>query len=150
MENIQISTDQNRLQLNRIHRYLSEESYWGQKIPKTIIVKAISNSLCFGVYIGETGAEIQVGFARVVTDKATFAYLCDVYIEKDHQAKGLGKLLIAEIMKHPELQDLRRFCLATKDAHSLYERFGFKITEFPERWMEIRDPEVYERLSRSL
>ncbi|HUM53437.1 MAG TPA: GNAT family N-acetyltransferase, partial [Chitinophagales bacterium] len=114
--NYQISTDKNLLQVDIIQSFLANESYWAKDIPKNIIEKAISNSLCFGVYKNN----IQIGFARVVSDFATFAYLCDVFIVQEHRGNGLSKWLMEKIMQHPDLQNLRRWTLATRDAHELY------------------------------
>lgn len=134
-----ISTDRTRLQTDAIHRFLSEESYWANNRTKEQTETAIKNSLPFGVYTGEN----QIGFARVVTDYATFAYLGDVYILKDFRGNGLSKWLMDVIVGHPELQGLRRWILATKDAHRLYEKFGFHALVHPERWMEKPAPNAY-------
>ena len=139
-----ISYDKSLLQIDRIHHFLSTEAYWCLGIPKSILVKAIQSSLCFGVY--DKSLNLQVGFARVVTDRATFAWLCDVYIEKEYRGRGLSKQLLQSIKSHSDLQNLRRFCLTTKDAHSLYEEFGFQITQAPTYWMEIKDNEIYKRM----
>jgi len=133
-----ISTDPARLQPAAIHAYLTR-SYWSPGVPRAVVDRAIANSLCFGIYAGES----QVGFARVVTDKATFAYLADVYVLEEHRGQGLSKRLVAAIQAHPDLQGLRRFLLATKDAHGLYAQFGFKPLTAPDRMMEIRDPDPY-------
>ena len=134
-----ISTDRMRLQIEAIHRFLSEESYWAQNRTMEQTLTAIKNSLPFGVYKGEN----QIGFARVVTDYATFAYLGDVYILKDFRGKGLSKWLMEVIIGHPELQDFRRWVLATRDAHTLYEKFGFHALVHPDRWMEKPAPNAY-------
>jgi GNAT superfamily N-acetyltransferase len=126
-----ISTDPARLDIEAIYGYLSR-SYWAAGRPKETLARAIQNSLCFGVY---QGAE-QVGFARVITDYAVFAYLADVYILEEHQGQGLGKWLISVVTSQPELQGLRRWLLATRDAHGLYRQFGFTELGAPERWME--------------
>ncbi len=128
-----ISTDASRLQLDAIHAYLAR-SYWSPGVPRDVVARAIANSMCFGVYLD--GA--QVGFARVVTDKATFAYLADVYVLEAHRGQGLSKRLVETIQAHPDLQGLRRFMLATRDAHGLYAQFGFRPLGVPERLMEIR------------
>jgi GNAT superfamily N-acetyltransferase len=128
-----ISTDPSRLQLDAIHAYLVR-SYWSPGIPKEIVARGIANSLCFGIYQGDA----QVGFARVITDKATFAYLADVYVLEAHRGQGLSKRLVAQILEHPELQGLRRFMLATADAHGLYAQFGFKPPAKPDNMMEKR------------
>jgi GNAT superfamily N-acetyltransferase len=143
-----ISDSKSILQLDRIHNFLSKEAYWCLGIPKAILARAIESSLCFGVY--EEKTDIQIGFARIVTDKATFAWLCDVYIEPDFRRKGLSKRLMEAIKLHPELQNLRRFCLTTKDAHGLYEGFGFQISKTPTFWMEIKDNEIYKKLTAEL
>ena len=129
-----ISTDKDKLQINVIHQYLSIESYWARHISLEIVKQSIENSLCFGVYLKNE----QVGFARIITDYSTFGYLADVFILKVHRGKGLSKCLMESIMVHPKLQGLRRFCLATRDAHSLYSQFGFKPILKPENFMEIK------------
>ncbi len=134
-----ISTDKNRLQIDVIHRYLSEESYWAQNRTREQTETAIKNSLCFGVYRGEN----QIGFARVVTDYATFAYLGDVFILEEYRGRGLSKWLMQVIINHQDLQGFRRWILATKDAHLLYEKFEFSALRFPERWMEKTAPNAY-------
>lgn len=134
-----ISTDRNRLQIEAIHRFLSEESYWAQTRTREQTETAIKNSLPFGVYKGEN----QIGFARVVTDYATFAYLGDVYILETFRGQGLSKWLMETIVNHPDLQGFRRWVLATKDAHTLYEKFGFHALVHPERWMEKPAPNAY-------
>jgi len=134
-----ISTDRERLQIDVVHKYLSEESYWATERTFEQTATAIKNSLPFGVYKGEN----QVGFARVVTDYATFAYLGDVFILPEYQGKGLGKFLMKAILEHPDLQNLRRWILATKDAHTLYEKFEFSALRHPERWMEKTAPNAY-------
>jgi len=128
-----ISTDKSRLQLPAIHAYLTR-SYWSPGIPPDVVARAIANSMCFGIYLGDA----QVGFARVVTDKASFAYLADVYVLEEHRGQGLSKRLVETIQAHPELQGLRRFMLATRDAHGLYAQFGFASPARPENLMEMR------------
>jgi GNAT superfamily N-acetyltransferase len=137
-----ISTDPNLLQIDTIHKYLSEESYWAQNIPFEILKKAIENSLCFGIYTDGK----QIGFARLITDKTTFAYLCDVYILKDWRGKNLSKWMLNEIHVHPDLQTLRRWLLATKEAHGLYAQFGWKTLdeEAARRMMQVHHPNVYQ------
>jgi GNAT superfamily N-acetyltransferase len=129
--------------VDRVHHFLAKESYWSPEVPREIVVRAIQNSLCFGVYQRASAKTVQVGFARVISDFASFAYLCDVYIDSGSRGHGLSKWLIENVMAHPHLQGLRRFLLATKDAHSLYEKFGFKKTANPDDWMEIKDNEIY-------
>ena len=134
--------DQNpaRIDVAVVHGYLTR-SYWAAGIPRTVVERSLAGSMVWGVY---RGAE-QVGFARVITDKATFAYLCDVFILEPHQGHGLGQRLMAVILAHPDLQGLRRFLLATKDAHGLYEKIGFQRVARPDRFMEINDAEIYRR-----
>lgn len=127
-----ISTNRSRLQVDVIHRFLSEESYWARERTREQTEKAIENSLPFAVYKGEN----LIGFARVVTDYATFAYLGDVFILDEFRGQGLSKWLMKTILEHPDLQNFRRWILATADAHKLYEQFGFNALKFPERWME--------------
>jgi GNAT superfamily N-acetyltransferase len=135
-----ITTDKRSLDLNAIHAFLSQ-TYWSPGVPMAVVEKAIENSLAFGILYGQE----QVGFARVVTDKATFAYLADVYVLEAHRGKGLSKRLIREILAHEELQVLRRFLLATKDAHGLYAQFGFKELANPARMMERLNPNAYKQ-----
>jgi GNAT superfamily N-acetyltransferase len=139
-EEFLVTTDPARLDLDFIHGYLVR-SYWAEGIPRDIVERSIANSLCFGVYAGD----MQVGFARVITDYATFAYLADVFIIESHRGRELSKFLMECIIKHPHLQGLRRWTLATRDAHGLYEQFGFKPLSKPDRFMEIHNPEVYKR-----
>jgi len=142
-ENCFISTDVSKLNVDTIYQYLSEESYWAKGIPRAVVEKSIANSLCFGVYSNDE----QIGFARLVTDEATFAYLSDVFILPQHRGKGLSKFLMETIHAHPELQNLRRWWLGTKDAHGLYEQFGWtRITdEVAKRFMQKHNPHVYKR-----
>jgi GNAT superfamily N-acetyltransferase len=137
----EISMDKRRLDVATIHGYLSQ-SYWSPKIPRAVVERAIEGSLCFGVYCQSA----QVGFARVITDRATFAYLADVFVLKPHRGKGLSKRLLEVITAHPDLQGLRRFMLATADAHSLYKQFGFTELANPAVIMEILRPNVYQSL----
>jgi GNAT superfamily N-acetyltransferase len=138
-----ISTDKTLLQFPRLYKFLSTEAYWCLGIPEETVRNAIENSLCFGVY--DTSKNSQIGFARIITDSATFAYLCDVYVEDSYRGNGLSKWLMECIQEHPSLQNLRRFMLATKDAHGLYGQFGFKVTKAPERLMEIVNPDIYKQ-----
>jgi GNAT superfamily N-acetyltransferase len=133
-----ISTDKSKLQLDVIHGFLSN-SYWAKNISIEKIKTCIENSICYGVYHHNK----QVGFARVVTDYAVIAYIGDVFIVEEHRGKGLSKMLMKEIVAHPELQNLRRWILATRDAHGLYEQVGFKELKFPERWMERPRADAY-------
>lgn len=129
------------LQIDRIHRYLSKESYWAKDIPAETVAASIQNSLCFGIY--KSG--IQIGFARWITDKATFGWLCDVYVEEDYRGKGLAKKLISFMIFHPDLQNLRRYQLATHDAHGLYKQFGFSQIKNPENQMAISISNPYNK-----
>jgi len=139
MENITISTDKSKLDISLIHQFLSHESYWAKGIPIEIVKRSIDNSLCFGVFKDNK----QVGFARMISDFATFAYLADVFILPEYRKLGLSKKLIKEILAHPDLQGLRAMLLGTVDAHGLYRQFGFKELEKPERFMQIRKPDIY-------
>lgn len=134
-----ISTEKPRLDVGAIHAFLSR-SYWSPGIPLEVVQRAIDHSLCFGVFHGAD----QVGFARVITDRTTFAYLADVYILEGHRGKGLSKWLMSVIMGHADLQGLRRFMLATRDAHGLYRSFGFREPAHPSRLMEIVKPNAYQ------
>ena len=138
-DNFVISDNKSRLDIEAIHRFLSEESYWANNRTLEQTAMAIENSICFGVYEDER----HIGFARVVTDRATFAYLGDVFILDEFRGRGLSKRLMETIVSHPELQGLRRWVLATRDAHGLYEQFGFSSLKFPERWMEKAAPDAY-------
>ena len=137
-----ISTDRARLDVEAIHGYLSNESYWARGRPLETVRRSIENSLPFGVYKGDSQ---QVGFARIITDYATFAWLADVYVLEAERGRGLGVWLVETIISHPDLVGLRRWVLATKDAHGLYKRFGFAELLRPERWMEMHDPRTVER-----
>lgn len=136
--NFCVSTDPDRLDIPAIHAYLSN-SYWSPGIPIDIVQRAINGSLCFGLFHHGN----QIGFARVISDRATFAYLCDVYVLDDYQKQGLGEWLMEVIVAHPDLQGLRRFVLVTRDAHGLYQRFGFRPLARPEGYMEIHRANVY-------
>ena len=135
----EISTDRSRLDIALIHSFL-HSSYWAQGIPRAVVERSIRHSLCFGAFLDGR----QVGFARVITDFAAIAHVADVFVVPEHRGRGISKLLMRAIVEHPELQGLRRFFLATKDAHGLYERFGFITLHRPERWMERPDPNMKE------
>jgi N-acetylglutamate synthase-like GNAT family acetyltransferase len=137
----EISTDTERLDREVIYRFLAEESYWCPGIPREVVEKSIDNSLCFGIY--QEGK--QVGFARIVTDKATFALVADVFVLAPHRGKGLSKWLMHEVVHHADLQGLRRLLLLTSDAHSLYAQFGFTEIGNTWRFMEVLRPDVYTR-----
>ncbi len=134
-----ISDDTSLLNINFIHNFLSVESYWAQNIPLNIVEKSVKNSLCFGIY----NAEEQIGFARLITDKATFAYLADVFIIAAYRGNGLSKWLIQTIHDHPELQTLRRWMLGTRDAHELYKKFDWTPLPEPERFMQKHNAKAY-------
>ena len=138
MSPYEISCDPARLDIDAIHDFLAG-SYWAAGIPRSVVERALANSLCFGVY--RDGQ--QVGLARVITDRATFAYLSDVYILPEHRGQSLAKRVLEEVIRHPELQGLRRMLLFTRDAHALYAKFGFKPLAHPERVMDLLDPDVY-------
>jgi GNAT superfamily N-acetyltransferase len=140
LDGYEISTDPALLDVDVIHAFLTQ-SYWSPGIPRSVVERAIGNSLCFGLYRGTE----QVGFARVVTDKATFAYLADVFILEAHRGKGLSKWLVQAVMAHEDLQGLRRFLLGTRDAHGLYKQFGFGELAYPSNMMEILKPDVYRK-----
>jgi GNAT superfamily N-acetyltransferase len=133
-----VTTDSGRLDEDLIHKVLSE-SYWAKGVPREVVARSIRNSLCFAVMHGSD----QVGFARVISDYATFAYLADFFILEEFRGRGLAKFLMQCIVQHPELQGLRRWTLATRDAHGLYAKFGFKPLAKPDRFMERHDPNVY-------
>jgi GNAT superfamily N-acetyltransferase len=137
-DNILISTDKSKLQLDIIHDYLSKKSYWAEGIPIEIVQKSIENSMAFGVYLQQENELIQVGFCRIISDLATYAYLADVFVLEEHRGKGISKLLMKTILKHPDLQGLRRWVLATADAHGLYAQYGFTSLDKPENFMQIK------------
>ncbi|MES2734505.1 MAG: GNAT family N-acetyltransferase [Bacteroidota bacterium] len=137
-EGFTISTDKAPLDIEMIHQFLSH-SYWAKNIPIATVRQSIEHSLCFGVY--HHGQ--QVGFARIISDFTTMAYLCDVFISESYRGRGLSKQLMVAIKAHPQLQDLRRWVLGTADAHGLYAQFGFVPLEYPERSMEIKVPNIY-------
>lgn len=139
MIDIEISNAENRQDIAAVHRMLSN-TYWSENIPIDVVEAAIGNSFCVGAYAKDGS---QVGFARLVTDYATFAYLCDVIVDEDWRGKGIGKQMVASLPGHSFVSGLRRVLLATRDAHSLYERFGFKAVSSPGSLMEITRPEIY-------
>jgi GNAT superfamily N-acetyltransferase len=136
MTAIEISNDNNRLDVSMIHAFLANESYWVPGISRQSVEKSIDNSLCFGAYSGDR----QVAFARVVTDYVRFAHLLDVFVLKEFRGRGLGKRLVDSILSHPELRTIMRFTLGTQDAHGLYAQFGFAAPANPERQMELLRP----------
>jgi GNAT superfamily N-acetyltransferase len=131
-----ISTDRERLDVRAIHAFLAERSYWARGVTRAVVEKSIAHSIPFGAYRGDD----QVGFARVVTDRATFAWLADVFVLPGERGSGLGKALIETVVEHPDVSGVRRHLLATRDAHGLYERFGFSRLERTERFMVIEPP----------
>jgi GNAT superfamily N-acetyltransferase len=133
-----VSCDADRLEVDRIHAFLTE-SYWAEGVSREIVARSIENSIPFGLYV----AGEQIGFARVITDRASYAYLADVYVEEGRRGTGLSKVLMRAVMAHPELQGLRRWLLGTRDAHGLYRQFGFTELQRPARWMEKADPALY-------
>lgn len=139
-DNFSISTDTTKLDIASIHQFLSTKAYWSLNIPKEKVAQSIQNSLCFGVY----DAGKQIGFARIISDYTTIAYLGDVYIHEAYRGKGLSKWLMETIMKHPNLQGLRRWILLTGDAHELYRKFGWSEISDASKWMEIHNKNCYE------
>jgi GNAT superfamily N-acetyltransferase len=135
-----ISTDPARLDVEAIHRYLAS-SYWAENIPLEVVRRSLAGSLCFGLYA--PAPDGQVGLVRVITDRATFAYLCDVYVLPDHRGRGLARWMVECVMGSPQLQGLRRWMLVTRNAHRLYEPFGFSVTDSPDRIMELVRPGLY-------
>lgn len=140
-----VSCDPAATSIEVVHRYLAEASYWAKDIPREVVETEIANSLCFSLLHRST----QVGFARVITDRATIAYLGDVFGLEAHRGKGLSKWLLQCVMGHPDLQRLRRWILLTSDAHGLYEKFGFTPVAAPEKWMEKFNPGPYGRIADS-
>ena len=134
------TSDTSKVDVALVHRWLSEESYWAKGIPLDVVRRSIANSICFSIHHKTDG---QVGFARVITDRASFAYLADVFLLTPHRGKGLSKQLMTFIQAHPDLQGLRRWLLATRDAHALYAQYGF-FPPVPGRLMERVNPKVYE------
>ncbi|MGH8028570.1 MAG: GNAT family N-acetyltransferase [Arenimonas sp.] len=137
---MRISTDPADIDFAVVHGYLADESYWCRGVPAATLRKAIEHSLCFSAFDDEGN---QIGFARVVTDRATFAYLCDVFVLASARGAGVGKALVETVVAHADLQGLRRIALATRDAHALYARYGFAPLTGPDRFMEIYRPGVY-------
>jgi GNAT superfamily N-acetyltransferase len=137
--NIRISSDPADIDFELVHRFLHADAYWCKGVPRAVLEKAIAHSLCFSAFIDGR----QVGFARVISDRATFAYLCDVFVLPEARGQGTSKALLQAIDAHPDLQGLRRFLLATADAHGLYAQYGFVPLTRPERFMERYNPDVY-------
>ena len=139
-ENYTTSTEKEKFDIDVIHSFLTR-SYWAEGISKEVVARSIEGSLSFGVYDNDK----QIGFARMITDMATFAYLADVFVIEEYRGRGLSKWLMEVIMSHPGLQGLRRMMLATKDAHGLYKLFGFRTLTHAERWMQIHNPDIYKK-----
>jgi ribosomal protein S18 acetylase RimI-like enzyme len=136
---VRISSEKNDVDIDVVHCFLSQQAYWSKNIPRAVVEKSIENSYNFSAFIGEQ----QVGFTRVVSDGATFAYLCDVFVLPEFRGLGISKKLMQHVQNHPELQNLRRWMLMTADAHKLYESYGFSTLAKPERAMEISRPDIY-------
>jgi len=140
-----VSCDPDKLDIAAVHDFLTR-SYWSEGIPRDLVERAVEHSLCFGLFDGA----MQIGFARVISDRATYAYLCDVYVLEQYRGKGLGTWLMSCVIKHPDLQGLRRFSLLTRDAHGLYQKFGFAPAKNPsrhlDRYMEIHVDDIYKKL----
>jgi len=140
----EISLDPRRIDIDAVHAFL-RTSYWAQAIPREIVAKSVANSLCVGAFSGGT----QIGFARLVTDCATFGYLADVYVLSEHRGQGIAKRMLTTLMAHPDVQGLRRLMLVTRDAQRLYAECGFTALAAPDRHMEKTDPETYRRAVKS-
>lgn len=138
------STNKRLLDVTYIHHYLSEHSYWAKGIPRDFVVRSIQNSICIGIYKDQQ----QIGFARVISDMATVAYLGDVFIDENYRGLGLSKKLMTFIQSFEELRNLRRMILATRDAHGLYAQFGFNALKSPDRWMELAQPDIYQHINQ--
>lgn len=141
MASLRVSTNRDELDADMIHAFLSTDAYWCRGIPRATLERALAGSLCFGGYVDGR----QVAFARVVTDGATFGYLADVFVLPQQRGRGHARVLMAAVMAHPQLRGLRRFSLATRDAHGLYADFGFSAPRWPESLMERLDPDIYAR-----
>ena len=139
MSEYEITSDAARIDVDAVHAFVSR-SYWSAGIPRAVVARALANSICFGVF----QAGKQVAFARVITDKATFGYLADVYVLEEHRGQKLADRLMDAVLSHPDLQGLRRMMLATRDAHGLYSKHGFKPLAAPDRMMEIHRPDIYQ------
>lgn len=142
LDGVDFSDDPARFDADIAHHWIAGESYWAAGIPRDLFDKAVANSLTVGAYAPGSG---MIAMARVVTDRATFGWICDVFVDEAHRGRGLGKALMTYLKAHPDLQGFRRMHLATRDAHGLYRQFGFTDLTGVDRWMEIRDPNVYAR-----
>ena len=136
-----VTTDSEKISLDVVHAFLANESNWAKNIPRDVVEQSIENSLCFGLFQNEE----QIGFARVITDRATIAYLGDVFVMATHRGQGLSQWLMECVMSHPDLLGLRRWILLTGDAHGLYEKFGFTAIAAPQKWMEKFAADVYQK-----
>lgn len=143
--NYRITTRIDEFDFDVIYGFLSRQAYWCKGVPVNIVRKAVDNSLCFAVFNDGPRQSEQIGFARAITDKATFAYLADVFVLEPFRGRGISKWLIESILSHPDLQGLRRYVLATRDAHGLYEQYGFKALADPAMFMEVHKPDIYPR-----
>lgn len=142
-----ITENKDEMDIDAIHHYLTR-SYWAEGVPKSVVIKAVENSLCFALLaVDMSGNEQQVGFARLITDSATFAYLADVYVLEQYRGQGLSKQMMQKVIEHPQLQGLRRIMLATRDAHGLYEQYGFTTLTDKTNFMQLWTPEVYSQTS---
>lgn len=144
MSSIEINSDLGLTDRKVVFQYLSKKSYWAKNIPKEIFDKSLNNSLCFNALVDGK----QAGFARVISDLATYGYLADVFVLEEYRGGGISKMLMKAVVEHPELQNLRRITLATSDAHGLYEQFGFTKLKSPQIFMELHQPGLYERLRK--
>jgi N-acetylglutamate synthase-like GNAT family acetyltransferase len=142
VDGVLFSTDKSMLDIAYIHQFISSESYWAKGVPRWVLERSIQNSLCIGIYENKR----QIGFARLVTDYATFGYLADVFVDGQHRKKGISKNLMKFILSFEDVKLFRRLILATLDAHGLYAQFGFKPLKSPDRFMEIHNPDIYKRL----
>ena len=140
---VEYTTELSRIDLDRVHNWITRKSYWAGQMPRQVFDRAVRGSLCFGALEGNA----TVGFCRVITDRATFAYVADVFVDPSQRGRGIGKGLMTAVMKHADLKDLRRWLLVTTDAHGLYAQHGFAALLTPERFMERQDPGVYQRLA---
>ena len=138
MPDYEVSIDPARLDRDLVHRFLSEDSYWAKGVTREVVDRSIENSMSFGIYWGNE----QVAFARVITDRATFAWLADVFVVPEHRAQGLGKRLVESVLAHRDLQGVRRWLLGTADAHELYRRYGFRELQAPRRFMALEADEA--------
>ncbi len=142
-----ITTDPAKIDVDATHEFLSQKGYWAEGVPREIVARSIENSLCFAIFdTSNPDGNKQIGFARAISDFATYAYLADVYVLEPYRGRGLSKWLMEVIMAHPKLQGLRRWNLVTRDAHGLYEQFGFTRTANPERYMELLKRDAYKKV----